>query len=267
MKKLVLILLMLIPVGVLAKGDITVSPTSITLEIGEEKSFIISAYNTVGDVVITLNNTGVASINKNEWETGVVEEEQTKEDEVTVKGISVGKASIILTLDGATFDGEELTGQTRIVNINVIEKKEIIEDKPVNNPDDEIQNNILNNEDNINVSIIIKDKSNNLINNKEVTIYDKNDNLIIEGKTDDNGLISIKNITEGEYYLIINNEKIHFDVVKDNSDININTNFELPIIDVPSTGKGTYIIIGSIVVIVGLVVSIIIIRISRKSRK
>lgn len=53
----------------------------------------------------------------------MVDEGQTKSGSVTVTARNVGTATITLTLDAATFDGEDLSGQRRTITVNVIEKK------------------------------------------------------------------------------------------------------------------------------------------------
>ena len=50
------------------------------------------------------------------------DENKTVEGTITVKGEKVGKLTITLTIDGATFDEEELTGQTRSVSVNIVAK-------------------------------------------------------------------------------------------------------------------------------------------------
>lgn len=119
-KKLILVLaLVVFPNIIFATGDITVSPTSLTIEEGKSATFTIKAVNTIGDVTIKSSDSNVAKINISEWETGMVEDGQTKTGTVTVSGISKGTAVITLTLDAATFDSEDLSGQTRKVNVTV----------------------------------------------------------------------------------------------------------------------------------------------------
>ena len=126
MKKLLIsiifVSLLLFPLNVFAKGDITVSPNSLTIEVGSTKTFKISAYNTLGDVTISSSDKSVASVDKDSWYTGMNDEGKTVEETITVKGEKVGSATITITIDGATFDFEELTGQTRSVTVNVVDK-------------------------------------------------------------------------------------------------------------------------------------------------
>lgn len=120
--KLLLAILLLFPISVFAAGSVSVSPTSLTIEEGSSKTFTISAYNTIGDVSISSSNSGVASVSTGEWGTGMVDEGQTKTGTITVTGKSVGTATITLTIDAATFDGDDLAGQTRTVTVNVVAK-------------------------------------------------------------------------------------------------------------------------------------------------
>lgn len=126
MKKLlstiILGLFILFPLNVYAEGYVSVSPTSITIEQGSSKSFTITAYNAIGDVTIKSNNSGVASVSTGEWGTGMVDEKQTKTGTVTVTGNSVGTTTITLSIDAATFDGEDLSGQTKTITVNVTAK-------------------------------------------------------------------------------------------------------------------------------------------------
>lgn len=192
LKSVLLFLFMIIPFNVFAIGDITVSTDKIILEVGEKKTFTISAYNTIGDVTIESNNSSIADVNPSEWETGTIEDGKTITGEITVTGNSVGTASIKITLDAATFDSEELTGEVRTINVNIVEKTE----KNNDNNDDENEK---------------------LINNSE-------------------------------------KDKINDDLKK----IDISKK------DVPSAGKNNNYIIGLIIIIVGIIASLIIIKVSKK---
>lgn len=119
---ILLFLLILFPANVLAEGYISLSSNSLTIEEGSSKTFTITAYNTIGDVTIKSNNSGVASVNTGTWGTGMVGEKETKRGTITVKGNKVGTTTITLTLDAATFDGDDLAGQTKTINVNVVAK-------------------------------------------------------------------------------------------------------------------------------------------------
>lgn len=119
---ILLALFVLFPVSVLADGYVSVSPSSLTIEQGSSKTFTITAYNAIGDVSIKSNNSGIASVSTGEWGTGMVEEKVTKTGSITVIGKSVGTTTITLTIDAATFDGDDLAGQTKTVTVNVVAK-------------------------------------------------------------------------------------------------------------------------------------------------
>lgn len=125
MKKALNVLIMTIvifPTIALASGNITVSPTSITVEVGSTKTISITATNTIGDVTITSSDKNIAKVNISEWETGMIEEGQTKKGSVKVTGVSEGTTTITFTIDASTFDSEDLSGQKRIVTIKVVPK-------------------------------------------------------------------------------------------------------------------------------------------------
>ena len=125
MKKIfnyLILLVLLIPIKVFATGSITVSPSTLTIEEGKSKTFTITAYNTVADISISSSDTNIAILDINAWETGILEENSTVTKEITVTGIKAGTATITIVLnDAATFDYENLTGQTKTVTINVSE--------------------------------------------------------------------------------------------------------------------------------------------------
>lgn len=110
------------PFKVMAEGYISAAPKSLTIEQGSSKAFTITAYNAIGDVYISSSNSGVASVSTEEWGTGMVEEKNTKTGTIIVTGKSLGSTTINLTIDGATFDSEDLSDQTIIINVTVVEK-------------------------------------------------------------------------------------------------------------------------------------------------
>ena len=121
-KILIMSLVMLFPLKVMAIGNITVSPSSLTVEVGSKKTFTIEANNTIGDVSIMSNNTGIAKVSAKEWGTGMIDEKTTKKGTITVTGVSEGSTTITLKIDAATFDGQDLSGQTRTINVKVVPK-------------------------------------------------------------------------------------------------------------------------------------------------
>lgn len=120
--KIIILLMFLIPNVVKAEGYISVSPTILTIEKDTSKTFTITAFNAIGDVAISSNNNDIAKVNMSEWSTGMVDEKATKTDSITVTGVSVGTTTITVVVDGATFDSEDLSGQTKTITVNVIAK-------------------------------------------------------------------------------------------------------------------------------------------------
>ena len=132
----ILLMYLLFPIKVLAEGYFNISPNSLTTEQGSSKTFTITAYNAIGDVYIKSSNSNVASVNNSEWGTGIVDEKQTKKGTITVTGKNIGTTTITLSIDGATFDGDDLAGQTKSIAVNVVAK-------PINPTDNLSKNNNL----------------------------------------------------------------------------------------------------------------------------
>ena len=132
-KNILFIIIMLFPIITNAKGSITASPESLTIEVGSSKTFTINSNNSVGDVTINNSDTSIISIDKNEWETGIVESGEKKSGTITVTALKIGSATLTLNIDGATFDNEDLSGQTKKIYVNVIEKQTGTSKKSDNN--------------------------------------------------------------------------------------------------------------------------------------
>ena len=115
----VLLAFIILPIGVLAEDGVSVNPTSLTIEVGETKTFTITAVNTSGSVNISSGNSAIAAVNKSSWDTGVVSTGQTKTEVVTVTGVSAGTTTITMTINATTLDDEDLTGQTKTVSVTV----------------------------------------------------------------------------------------------------------------------------------------------------
>ncbi|MBR6961290.1 cadherin-like beta sandwich domain-containing protein [Candidatus Saccharibacteria bacterium] len=107
--------------GAFAAGGISISTSSMSLEVGSSKTFTITATNTIGDVSISSSNSGVASVSAGSWSTGMIGEKQSTSGTITVTGASAGNATITLKFDAATFDEENITGQKTIA-VTVTEK-------------------------------------------------------------------------------------------------------------------------------------------------
>ena len=202
MKKIVYSLLFLIfsflPINVIAQGYINVSSDSITVTKGSTTAFTITAFNAIGDVTISSNDTNIATVNKSEWETGIVGENETKSGEIIVTGINTGTTTLTIKIDGATFDEEDLSGQTKTITINVIENgQETIPDTPTN-----IENNNNNDNNNNNSNNIQKPQ---ITNNKNVgnATNNKSTNNNLKSLTVDN--YELKKVDDHNYTLIVSN--------------------------------------------------------------
>lgn len=260
MKKNIIVLIMLVifPLRVLAEGGITVSSKSLTIEQGDTDKIIITASNVIGDVMITSDNTDVATANISEWSTGMVEDQQDVTGEIVITGNDVGIAKIkIKYSDVVTFDEEDLSNQELIININVVDS-----DNNGNNNSEEIV------EKERNVEIRLMDINNNIISNATINIYDENNQLLFEEKTDDDGILTLKNIVNGNYYLIVkdvengqivDSEKTFFEIndEKDNLDINLKINMIKA--EVPNTGiNKSVFVIGLIILLLGTSIVIVV---------
>lgn len=115
-KMLILSIAMLFPMLVLAKGNVSVSRTNISLTKGQNANFVITANNAVGRVDISSSNNNIASVSSDKiW----VENNRTT---ITVKGNAVGSTTIKVKItDVTTFDDENLSGTTYTINVNVKE--------------------------------------------------------------------------------------------------------------------------------------------------
>ena len=96
--------------------------------------------------------------------------------------------------------------------------------------------------------ILIKtdNDSGKVIPNTKRELYSENDLLIYSGLTDNNGIINIKDLPYGKYYIveklaapgyINNNEKIYFEIKEDKEIINVNMTNRKMEVEVPSTFK------------------------------
>lgn len=110
---LLVISILILPSRVYAAGSVTVSRSSISMNVGTSTTFNIVASNAVGSINVVSSNPSVATVSiGSTWI-----ENQTIT--VTVTGKSVGSATISVQLtDVATFDEEVLSG-TRTINVSV----------------------------------------------------------------------------------------------------------------------------------------------------
>ncbi len=113
LKVLLVISILILPSHVYAAGSVTISKSSMSMNVGASQTFNIVASNAVGSINVVSSNPAVASVSVGStWI-----ENQTIT--VTVTGKSAGSATISVQLvDVATFDEEVLTG-TRTLNVTV----------------------------------------------------------------------------------------------------------------------------------------------------
>ena len=122
-KNIIIILLTLITINVKAAGDISISKSNISLDVGETTTFVVNATNAAGKVDIVSTDSSVATVDVAEYffDTSLNNSSVT----VTVRAIKQGEANIeVILTDVATFDLDELTGK-KICKVNV-SKKEIL---------------------------------------------------------------------------------------------------------------------------------------------
>ena len=118
-RMLLFVLVLGFPTVAYASGGISISPTSMNVEVGKTRTFTISAINTHGAVTLSSSDSEIATININSWETGEVEAGKTTSETITVTGVSEGTATISIDVDATTFDDETITG-TKTVTVKVI---------------------------------------------------------------------------------------------------------------------------------------------------
>lgn len=113
LKVLLVISILILPSHVYAAGSVTVSRSSIGMNVGTTTTFNIVANNAVGSINVVSSNPSVATVSVGStW----IENETIA---VTVTGKSVGSATIsVQLLDVATFDEEVLSG-TKTINVTV----------------------------------------------------------------------------------------------------------------------------------------------------
>ena len=110
--------------------------------------------------------------------------------------------------------------------------------------------------------ILIKtdNDSGKVIPNTKIDLYSEDELLIYSDNTDNNGMINIKDIPYGKYYIVEklaapgyvnNNEKIYFEVKEDKEIINVNMTNKKMEVQVPSTLKND--LIGGSLSVVSLI--------------
>jgi hypothetical protein len=215
---LTLLFFILFPINVYAYGYINATPNTLTIEQGSSKTFTITAFNAIGDVEIKSNNNAIASVNTGSWGTGMVGEKETKTGTVTVTGSAIGTTTIALTLDAATFDGEDLAGQTTTVTVNVVAKSAPKPSKPQTQKPAE-QPTILSKNNNIK-SITIEGYEIEKLddNNYTLTVSNNVTDITINAEAEDEKA-TVEGI--GQYNLNIGENKIEITITSESGDKNI----------------------------------------------
>jgi hypothetical protein len=215
---LTLLFFVLFPINVYAYGYINATPNTLTIEQGSSKTFTITAFNAIGDVEIKSNNNAIASVNTGSWGTGMVGEKETKTGTVTVTGSAIGTTTIALTLDAATFDGEDLAGQTTTVTVNVVAKSAPKPSKPQTQKPTE-QPTILSKNNNIK-SITIEGYEIEKLddNNYTLTVSNNVTDITINAEAEDEKA-TVEGI--GQYNLNIGENKIEITITSESGDKNI----------------------------------------------
>ena len=263
---ILLTLFIFFPTIVFAEGTVSVSASSLTIEQGSSKTFTITAYNAIGDVSIKSNNSDIASVSTNEWGTGMVEEKQTKKGTITVSGKSIGTTTITLFIDAATFDSEDLSGQTKTITVNVVAKQE-----PKPTPEDNLSKNnniksitaegyklakvnnneytltVTNNITSININAVAEDSKAKVSGNgnHELDIGENNIEVIVTSESGKNNKINIKITRKDGYYLedldlVLKNDELNDIDIIINSDSKITMEYINKIKDSKKTLKFNY---------------------------
>ena len=110
---LILITLFMFPVMEIYAAGISVSSSSLTIDVGSSKTITIKASSAAGRIDISSSNTSVATVSKSN---AFLDNSSVK---ITIKGKKEGTAKINIKLtDVATYDGKVLSG-TKTVSITL----------------------------------------------------------------------------------------------------------------------------------------------------
>lgn len=179
---LFIVLFLIFPKEVFATGGVSVSQNSLSMEVGESKTFNIIADNVIGDGNVYSNNSSVATVDVSSWETGAIGEGQEISRTVTVTGVAAGTTTIIVTVDAATFDSEPIPiTSSKTIQVTVKKKQGPLPSQVVkpNQSQNQTQNQTQTNTKDDKKEEEVKKSNNNKIKELAVVGYD----LI---KTDDN---------------------------------------------------------------------------------
>lgn len=113
---IMLFMIFILPLGVLADGNISVSTSNINITKGGSSSFVITANNSAGRIDIKSSNPSVASVSQDSLFLDM------SNSTIIVSGNSAGSAIItVYVSDVTTYDDEDLSGKTYSINVNVAE--------------------------------------------------------------------------------------------------------------------------------------------------
>lgn len=148
-----------------------------------------------------------------------------------------------------TIDGYILNDEYHEVKLSYIDDKTSVVEEDIK---------LINSKIKCDVTYISTDESSREVTGIEINLYDESDNIIYNGKTDENGKITIENLPYGKYYIkqnsvpsgyIINEDKVEFSVndISCLSDIKVTNKKTI----MPVTSSSTENIIGILVVCLG----------------
>ena len=115
---IILVLTFLLPIKVLAHGNISLSTDKITMELNSTTNFQIIANNSAGELKIKSENDNITLNKTHEW----IDLETL---DVSIKANKIGTTKIIVDINAATYS-EEVLIETKTIEVNVIEGKSSI---------------------------------------------------------------------------------------------------------------------------------------------
>lgn len=110
-----MLVLTMLPTDVIAKGSYTAYASKSTITVGKTTSLIISATKAAGKFAVTSSNPSVATVSvSSTWVDG-----STMDDNITIKGVSAGTATITVTPTNVSDDEYNLLTNTKSIKITV----------------------------------------------------------------------------------------------------------------------------------------------------
>ena len=115
-KKILFLILLMIPMYVFASGEVNISTDSITVSQEDTESFTINATDASGKITITTNDKRIATVDK----TSI----QIDNEKVTIKvsGVKQGKTAIVVDVNCISVDKEKIR-TTKIIPVTVTPPK------------------------------------------------------------------------------------------------------------------------------------------------